>query len=78
MIKFNIQMNKHFKKIQELGNVSDMEMYKTFNCGLGMLVFVNETHLEKSIEVLNKFSLQSYLCGKVYKRESGEKQIVFI
>lgn len=76
-IKFNIEISKHFKVLQNLGNITDMEMYKTFNCGLGMLVFVNEIYLEKSIEVLNQFSLQSYLCGKVYKRESDEKQIVF-
>ena len=76
-IKINIEISKHFKVLQKLGNISDMEMYKTFNCGLGMLVFVNEIYLERSIELLNRFSLQSYLCGKVYKRESGDEQIVF-
>ena len=31
-----------FKKIQELGKVSDEEMYKTFNMGIGFCMVVNE------------------------------------
>jgi phosphoribosylformylglycinamidine cyclo-ligase len=31
-----------FKKIQELGKVSDKEMYKTFNMGIGFCVIVDE------------------------------------
>ncbi len=31
-----------FRKIQELGEVSDLEMYKTFNMGIGLCIVVDE------------------------------------
>lgn len=41
-----------FKKIQELGNVSDSEMYRTFNMGIGFCVIVNEDDAE---EILKRY-----------------------
>jgi phosphoribosylformylglycinamidine cyclo-ligase len=41
-----------FKKIQELGKVSDEEMYKTFNMGIGLCVIVSE---KDGKDILEKF-----------------------
>jgi phosphoribosylformylglycinamidine cyclo-ligase len=41
-----------FNKIQELGNVSDREMYKTFNMGIGFCVIVNE---KDAVEITQRF-----------------------
>ena len=65
------------KKIQELGNVSDMEMYKTFNCGIGMLVFIEKENSVQALEILNKFPLGAVVCGEVYLRDNDENQINF-
>jgi phosphoribosylformylglycinamidine cyclo-ligase len=42
-----------FKKIQELGNISDKEMYQTFNMGIGFCVITDEKNAN---EILDKFS----------------------
>jgi len=41
-----------FKDIQDKGNVSDEEMYKTFNMGIGFCIVVSKTDAEKALEVL--------------------------
>ena len=42
-----------FDWLQEQGNVSDAEMYRTFNCGVGMVVCVAADDAERAIEQLN-------------------------
>lgn len=39
-----------FRKIQELGEVSDLEMYKTFNMGIGLCIVVDEESGKDIIE----------------------------
>lgn len=39
-----------FKKIQELGNVSDKEMYKTFNMGVGFCVILDGSSADEIIK----------------------------
>ena len=33
-------MNRYFNEIQQCGNITDHEMYRTFNCGIGMMIFI--------------------------------------
>lgn len=53
-----------FKKIQELGEVSDEEMYKTFNMGVGFCVI---TDAETAAEIVEKYKSEYKLeiIGKV-------------
>jgi phosphoribosylformylglycinamidine cyclo-ligase len=43
-----------FKKIQELGGISDEEMYRTFNMGVGLCAIVHETEAGKILEKYGK------------------------
>jgi phosphoribosylformylglycinamidine cyclo-ligase len=43
-----------FTRIQELGNVADHEMYKTFNMGMGFVVVVPKEHAAEALRVLQK------------------------
>ena len=45
-----------FKFIQKYGNIEDMEMYKTFNMGLGFAVIVDNNHVDESLKILKKYS----------------------
>jgi len=58
--ELGIKLNKEvwelpeiFKWIQKHGYISNMEMYQVFNCGLGMLLFVDETDVKKIKELIN-------------------------
>lgn len=45
-----------FRVMQELGNISDEEMYQTFNMGMGMAVVVSKEDADITLSVLEKHS----------------------
>ena len=58
-----------FTFIQEEGEISDGEMYQTFNMGIGMVLIVSSNDASKVIDELKMAEYNSYLIGKVIKRE---------
>lgn len=48
------KVQKLFDKIQKAGNISDFEMYKTFNMGIGFCVVVPESETDKTLGVLKE------------------------
>jgi phosphoribosylformylglycinamidine cyclo-ligase len=70
-------MPKIFRWLQDEGNVPQDEMYRIFNCGIGMVLFVDE---KDSSEIRDKILEKSYECfeiGKVCKNKS-DNPIEFI
>jgi len=59
-----------FSLIQKEGEISDEEMYRTFNMGIGMALIVRSDKTEKIINELNQISFPSYIIGRVVKRET--------
>lgn len=55
-----------FKLMQQLGNVSEVEMYRTFNMGVGMIVVTAEQDLETVKSHLEQSSA-AYEIGRVLK-----------
>ena len=66
-----------FDWIQEQGAISDEEMYRTFNCGIGMVIIINETDLDKSLDILNQSGESATVIGKVETVKAGGEQVVF-
>lgn len=60
-----------FKVIQKLGNVSNDEMYRTFNMGMGMAVVVDERDVDDALDILNKY-VESKVVGKVREGKGVE------
>jgi len=58
-----------FTFIQEEGEISDGEMYRTFNMGIGMVLIVSPSDASKVMDELKMVRYDSYLIGKVIKRE---------
>ena len=59
-----------FSLIQKEGEISDEEMYRTFNMGIGMALIVRPDKTEKIINELSQTNFPSYLIGRVVKRET--------
>ncbi|MFQ6088904.1 MAG: phosphoribosylformylglycinamidine cyclo-ligase [Candidatus Methanofastidiosia archaeon] len=59
-----------FKEIQDGGDVETLEMYKTFNMGIGFCVVVSKRDVEESLKVLCKY-YKSHVLG----RATEEKKI---
>jgi len=62
-----------FPLIQKEGEISDEEMYRTFNMGIGMVLIVPQNDASKVINELKMIRYDSYIIGKVIK---GDKQII--
>ena len=58
-----------FTFLQKEGEISDGEMYRTFNMGIGMVLIVSSNDASKVIDELKMAEYNSYLIGKVIKRE---------
>ncbi len=54
-----------FRLIQEEGNVSERDMYNTFNMGVGMSIVVAEKDAEKAVEILKEQGEDAYIIGKI-------------
>ncbi len=60
-----------FSLIRTLGNVSEEEMRKTFNLGIGYTIVVSESQADRAIEILNKAGYQAYRIGYIQKGRGG-------
>lgn len=61
-----------FKFMQWLGNIDDMEMMRTFNCGIGMIIVVKDTLAEDIISFLHHNGIKAYLIGEIVKRDDNK------
>jgi len=65
-----------FSWLQENGNITTHEMYRTFNCGVGMIIAVPADSLEKSLEILTAHGENAWHIGAVAQKADGEEQVV--
>jgi len=65
-----------FQVMQRLGDIGEMEMYRTFNMGIGLIVAITSEQQVAAESILSKYDkYQTYLVGRVI---SGEKKVNFI
>jgi len=64
-----------FDWLQAQGNVADMEMYRTFNCGIGMVVIVSADDVTSSLAHLNDQGIDARVIGQIAKGQ-GKPHVV--
>ena len=62
-----------FKLIQQEGNITDEEMFGTFNMGVGMMVVVRENDAEQAIQILKEAGEDAKIIGEIVE---GSKQVI--
>lgn len=65
-----------FNWLQTNGNISSHEMYRTFNCGVGMVIAVPAESLEKSIGILKAHGEDAWHIGAIADMPEGQEQVV--
>jgi phosphoribosylformylglycinamidine cyclo-ligase len=68
------ELPKLFKWLQEQGNVAEQEMYRTFNCGIGMVVIVAASDADKAISQLQEAGETVTKIGVIRARSGDEHQ----
>lgn len=62
-----------FKLIQEKGNISEHDMFNTYNMGIGMAVIVDRNDVEKTISVLKESGIKASVIGEM---SEGDHSVV--
>jgi phosphoribosylformylglycinamidine cyclo-ligase len=65
-----------FDWLQEQGNVEDMEMYRTFNNGIGMVVVVSADESEKALSLLQQAGEQASIIGRIETAADNDDSVV--
>ncbi len=60
-----------FNLLQKVGNISEHDMYNTFNMGVGMMVAVDKADVDKTLEVLKANGEDAVVLGEVFEGEDG-------
>lgn len=66
-----------FTWMMETANIERAEMYRTFNCGVGMILVVDANDAEQSIATLNAEGETAFIVGEV-KAGAAEQQIQIV
>ena len=67
-----------FQWLQAQGNITHNEMYKTFNCGIGMAVIVAQEHAAQAITLLQANGEIVYCIGHIRTQAAGEAPTVVV
>ncbi len=68
-----------FDWLQEHGSVSDQEMLRTFNCGIGMVLIVGQQHADSTVAALHELGEQAQIIGVIeHAPEAGTAPAVII
>ncbi|AHM64492.1 phosphoribosylformylglycinamidine cyclo-ligase [Paenibacillus polymyxa] len=59
-----------FQLMQEKGEISNKDMFTTFNMGIGMVIVVDAEHAQTALEVLKEQGEAAYVIGKVTEGSS--------
>ncbi len=63
-----------FNIIQREGNISEHDMYNTFNMGVGMIIAINKEDVDTALSVLKEAGENAFVLGKVVE---GDKEVIF-
>ena len=67
-----------FQWLQAQGNISDVEMHKTFNCGIGMVVIVDKAHALQAAQILAASGEQVFTLGHIRAQNAGEAPTIVV
>ena len=67
-----------FDWLQQQGKIADAEMYRTFNCGIGMVVAVPAAQAEQSIAILQAAGEHAGRIGTIHPREPVGEQVEIV
>ena len=65
-----------FNWLQEKGNIDTYEMYRTFNCGVGMVIALPLEQVETALAILKQAGENAWLIGHIEHAEDDAEQVV--
>ena len=69
-------MPELFGWLQQQGKITDCEMHRVFNCGIGMALIISNEHVEAVMKELRNAGEVVWHIGAIQRRGEGEEQIL--
>ncbi len=69
--KDSVRVLPIFKLLQETGNISEHDMFNTYNMGVGMSVVVSADDADKALDILKANGEDAYIIGRVVTSDEG-------
>jgi phosphoribosylformylglycinamidine cyclo-ligase len=67
-----------FRWLQEQGGVADEELFRVFNCGIGMVAVVRAADAGKSLRLLKAAGVTAWRIGRIVRRPKGGPQVLIV
>ncbi|MBE7015778.1 MAG: phosphoribosylformylglycinamidine cyclo-ligase [Ruminococcaceae bacterium] len=71
--KSSVRILPIFELLQKTGDISEHDMFNTFNMGVGMSIVVSKEDANKALEVLKASGEDAYIIGEI---EEGEERVI--
>jgi phosphoribosylformylglycinamidine cyclo-ligase len=78
ILRANWHLPPLFQWLQAQGNIAPLEMYKTFNCGIGMVVIMDKEHADLAKQLLETAGETVFILGKIRAQAEGEASTVVV
>jgi phosphoribosylformylglycinamidine cyclo-ligase len=67
-----------FQWLKDQGNIADAELYRVFNCGIGMVAVVGAADADAAVKSLTAAGETVWRIGRVVRREKNDPQITIV
>jgi phosphoribosylformylglycinamidine cyclo-ligase len=67
-----------FQWLQDAGRVAENEMYRVFNCGIGLVVVVDRENVRRALALLHEAGEEALEIGRIEARRDGEAPTVVL
>ena len=64
-----------FQWLKDEANLDDAELYKTFNCGIGMAIIVDEKDAHEASNLLRELGEEVHTIGRIEQSDKDEHQV---
>jgi phosphoribosylformylglycinamidine cyclo-ligase len=64
------------KRFQEAAEIDEEEMFRVFNCGIGLIIIVPADQTKEACDIINALGEKAFVIGSTRLRETGSPPIV--
>ena len=66
------QISDMYRWVKEEANLSWMELLRTFNCGIGLLIYLDKKDGQKMINLISHYGFKAWIVGEIKKNQNKE------
>lgn len=72
------QLPAVFQWLQQTGNIAAQELYRTFNCGIGMVLCIPASQQQQALEILQQAGETAWVVGHIEAGSAGQPQVELV